>query len=253
MAQTSKTCAACLEVQEKIGKTDALGATSATCFAGLCDTAVPVRVGQKVVGFLQTGQVALHAPSAKRFSHVAEKLVNWGVNVDLRRLEEAYFHSKVLTPRQYSGIIRLLEIFASHLSAMGNQLLIQENAAESPFARHAKQFISEHHADQIGLDDLATALHMSTFYFCKMFKKASGMTFTDYLGRVRIEKAKVSLLDPHKRISEVAYEVGFGSLTHFNRMFHRLEGVSPSDYREKVSSPARSQARKQSRQKKRSS
>ncbi len=86
---------------------------------------------------------------------------------------------------------------------MGNQLLIQENAAESPFARHAKQFISEHHADRIGLDDLATALHMSTFYFCKMFKKAAGMTFTDYLGRVPSKRRRFPCSTPHKRISEV--------------------------------------------------
>jgi YesN/AraC family two-component response regulator len=50
-------------------------------------------------------------------------------------------------------------------------------------------------------------MHVSTFYFCKIFKKATGLTFTEYLGRVRIEKAKALLLNPHLRISEIAYEV----------------------------------------------
>jgi YesN/AraC family two-component response regulator len=67
-----------------------------------------------------------------------------------------------------------------------------------------------------------------------MFKKATGLTFTDYLGRVRVERAKGLLLDPNRRISEVAYEVGFGSLTHFNRIFRKLVGESPTDYRERV-------------------
>ena len=75
-------------------------------------------------------------------------------------------------------------------------------------------------------------MNTSTFYFCKLFKKATGLTFTDYLSRLRIEKAKNLLLNPNLRISEVAYEVGFQSLTHFNRMFRKLTGQSPSAWRE---------------------
>ena len=52
------------------------------------------------------------------------------------------------------------------------------------------------------------------------------MTFTDYLGRVRVEKAKSLLLNPNLRISEIAYAVGFQSLTHFNRVFRELTPVA---------------------------
>jgi AraC-like DNA-binding protein len=77
-------------------------------------------------------------------------------------------------------------------------------------------------------------MHVSTFYFCKMFKKATGLTFTDYLGRIRVEKAKNLLLNPHLRVSEIAYTVGFQSLTHFNRVFRKLTGESPTDFRVKL-------------------
>ena len=77
-------------------------------------------------------------------------------------------------------------------------------------------------------------MHVSTFYFCKIFKKVTGMTFTEYLGRVRVEKAKNLLLNPHLRISEIAYAVGFQSLTHFNRVFRELTGQSPTDFRKKL-------------------
>src|ERR1700737_2990359 len=63
------------------------------------------------------------------------------------------------------------------------------------------------------------------------FRKATGLTFTDYLGRVRVEKAKTLLLNPHLRVSEIAYTVGFQSLTHFNRVFHNLTGESPTLFR----------------------
>src|SRR4029077_15949624 len=86
-----------------------------------------------------------------------------------------------------------------------------------------------HYGDPVGLDEMARTMHVSTFYFCKMFKRATGLTFTDYLGRVRVEKAKNLLLNPHLRVSEIAYTVGFQSLTHFNRVFRKLTGESPTD------------------------
>jgi AraC-like DNA-binding protein/ligand-binding sensor protein len=231
MAQSGKGCSICLELQENIRKSQTSGALPIVCFAGLCDTAVPVWIGQKLVGYLHTGQVALQKPTAAKFRKIVKTLMERGVDIDLRKLKDAYFHSRVIQPKQYAGVIRLLEIFAAHLGVIGNQLMIQESSAESPFTRRAKAYVTDHQNDPISLNDVSHALHVSTFYFCKMFKKATGLTFTDYLGRVRIERAKTMLLNPNRRISEVAYEVGFGSLTHFNRIFRRLVGKSPSDYR----------------------
>ena len=57
------------------------------------------------------------------------------------------------------------------------------------------------------------------------------MTFTEYLARIRVEMVKKLLLNPHTRISEAAFEVGFQSLSQFNRVFRRFAGESPSDYR----------------------
>jgi AraC-like DNA-binding protein len=68
-----------------------------------------------------------------------------------------------------------------------------------------------------------------------MFKQATGLTFTDYLARVRIEKVKNLLLNPHKRISEAAYEAGFQSLSQFNRVFRRVTGQSPNHWRATLS------------------
>jgi len=72
---------------------------------------------------------------------------------------------------------------------------------------------------------------MSTFYFGKMFKKGTGLTFVDYLSRTRIEKTKKLLLNKNLRINEIAYDCGFVSLTHFNRIFKRVVGMSPTAFR----------------------
>ena len=59
----------------------------------------------------------------------------------------------------------------------------------------------------------------------------TGATFTEFVSRTRIERAKNLLLNPNLRISEIAYEIGFQSLTHFNRVFRKIVGESPTDYR----------------------
>ena len=235
LAKCNRTCAACLEMQKQMDDIPGTGARTVTCFAGLSDSAVPVQAGEKVVGFLQTGQVALRKPAASQFGKIAKQLTEWGVKVDLSELEAAYFHSRLLEPEQYAAMVKLLETFAKHLSLLANQIVLQEQDAESPLVRRARAYILANQADPIDLDKVAQAMHVSTFYFCKMFKKATGLTFTEYLSRVRVEKAKHLLLNPHLRVSEIAYDVGFQSLTHFNRVFRQVVGQSPTDYRESKS------------------
>jgi AraC-like DNA-binding protein len=231
MAKSSRSCAACLEVQQQLVEGEPGESASVMCFAGLCDTAVPVSVGNNIVGFLQTGQVALRKPTEAGFSRIAQQLLTWGVKVDLNQLQDAYFHGKVLSKDQYQAMVRLLEIFAKHLSVMANQILVEQQNEEPPMITRAKRFIGEHQADSISLDQIAKTLKVSTFYFCKMFKKATGLTFTDYLSRTRVERAKNLLLNPNVRVSEVAYDCGFISLTHFNRVFKKVVGKSPTFYR----------------------
>jgi len=97
----------------------------------------------------------------------------------------------------------------------------------------AKIFITDHQGEEISLRQVSSAVNTSAFYFCKIFKQATGLTFTDYLARVRIEKVKNLLLNPYKRISEAAFEAGFQSLSQFNRVFRKIEGESPTLWRDK--------------------
>jgi AraC-like DNA-binding protein len=132
--------------------------------------------------------------------------------------------------------LRLLSIFAQHLASLSNQLMVKEEAAEPPVIAKARMYIAEHQDDDLTLAQVAQSVNTSAFYFCKMFKKATGMTFTDYLARVRVEKVKNLLLNPHKRVSEAAFEAGFQSLSQFNRVFRKIAGESPSTFRERLHS-----------------
>ncbi len=234
MAQSNHSCAACLQLQKRVEEEARLAPKTLKCFAGLCDSAVPVRVGDNLVAFLQTGQILLHTPSKAEFAKTTRQLLKFGAEVDMKKLEEAFFQTRVITKKQYESILRLLTIFAQHLSTLSNQLIVQEATAESPQVAKARVFIADHQTEELSLGQVAAAVNMSAFYFCKTFKKATGMTFTDYLARVRIEKVKNLLLNPHKRVSEAAYEAGFQSLSQFNRVFRRIAGESPTVYRERL-------------------
>jgi len=234
LAQKSRACAACLQVQQQLSETASREPQTVNCPAGLCDTVIPVLMGDKLIGFLTTGQVFTKKPSETQFKRTLKLLNEWGVETNPADLRKAYFDTKVLTARQHESVVKLLSIFAQHLSMVSNQIVVQETNAEPPVITRAKQYINEHQTEELSLEQVAAAVHTSKFYFCKIFKKSTGINFTDYLSRVRTERAKNLLLNPNLRVSEIAYEVGFQSLTHFNRVFKRVLGRSPTDYREQL-------------------
>ena len=231
IAEKSRSCAVCLQIQQKLSECAQTEPHTLTCPIGLTDTAVPVRLGERLIGFLQTGQVFRKAPTEAQLDRTARLIAEWGIHIDHEELRDIYFNTKLIPAKHYEAIVKLLTIFAQHLAIVSNQILMQRANAEPPVITRAKEYIQAHQAEDLSLSLVAKAVNTSTFYFCKMFKKVTGLNFTDYVSRVRIEKAKNLLLNPNLRISEIAYEVGFQSLTHFNRVFKKITGHSPSEYR----------------------
>lgn len=231
LAKESQSCAECLRVQDLIARSPGNRPATAKCFAGLCDTVVPIQVGDSKIGLLQTGQIFLEPPTRRKFQKTARRLIEWGSKVNLQELEDAYFHSQVLSPKQYRAVIRLLEIFAKHLTLVANEILLQEQAGEPSAISGARRYIEEHQGEKMSLGQVARAVNTSSYHFCRTFKKVTRLNFTEYLSRVRIGKAKNLLLNPNLRVTEIAYGVGFQSLPNFNKVFKRVTGMSPTSFR----------------------
>lgn len=234
IAQQSRSCAACLHTQEKLAQGARDGACTLTCAYGLCETAAPIKLGSQTIGFLQTGQVMRQKPTVASFERAVATAEKFGVDIDHPRAKEAYFATPVAGQKKLDSVSSLLAIFADHLSLRSNHIAVQTAHAEPPVITKAKQFIREHHTEELSLGQVAAAVHTSIFYFCKLFRKVTGTTFTEFVSRTRIERAKNLLLNPNPRISEIAYEVGFQSLTHFNRVFKSVVGESPTSYRARL-------------------
>lgn len=232
LVSLNKACASCLELQARMEKDAGASAVTLQCFTGLSESAVPVRLGDRSIAYLQTGQVLLHKPTRESFQTAVRQLREWGNQPDLSALETAYFRTRIMPKAQYEAVLKLLESFAAHLSIISNELMLKQATPELPAITKARTYIADHLAESISLTDVARVANMSSFHFCKVFKGALGVTFTDYLARARVEKTKQLLINPHKRVSEAAYEVGFQSLSQFNRAFRRITGETPSAYRE---------------------
>jgi len=233
LAKNSHSCAECLRVQDAIGTQKGNQAHTVACFAGLCDTAVPIRIGDLKIGLLQTGQVFLKKPSRRGFQKAAHQLIEWGSSVNLQKLEDAYFHSQVLSPEQYKSAVRLLKIFGQHVAAAASDLILKEQSGEPTSVHKAREYIEQHQAEKISLGEVARAVNTSSYYFCRTFKKVTGLHFTEYLSRVRVGKAKNLLINPNLRVTEIAYAIGFQSLPHFNKMFKTFTGLSPTAFRKR--------------------
>jgi AraC-like DNA-binding protein/ligand-binding sensor protein len=231
MSESSAACAACQQLHESLEQEAHKAPCTLTCFAGLCETAIPVRIGERLIAFLHTGQVMTQQPSKARFNRVAATLLKWGSEVDLKRAEDAWFATRVLSEEQYAGLVKLITIFATHLSACG-RLLVEEVAPEEPEAiKRARAFIADRSGEELTLSAVSQVANMSANYFSEKFKEITGIRFVEYVARTRVEKACHLLQSTTLPVTEVAYEVGFQSLSQFNRAFRQLTGQAPSSYR----------------------
>jgi AraC-like DNA-binding protein/ligand-binding sensor protein len=207
---------------------------TSTCFAGLCESCVPIRTGGRTIGYLLTGGIATTRPTQARFAKIIEWLRGSGLEFNESQLRRAFFSTRILSHKQYESILELLHVFAGHLALISGQLLLHGEHSESPDINRAREFIQQHLTEPLDLQQVAGSANLSACYFCRKFKESTGTTFTSYLARTRVEAAKKMLVNPQVRVSEVAFEVGFQSLTHFNRVFKEIAGSSPTRYRREL-------------------
>lgn len=230
LAKHPETLAVCLEAHDKMIRHTGDVPCTVTCPFGLTETAVPVRLGNQTIAYLRIGQVLRRAPQRADVKKVERVVVEHGLSFssDLRK---AWDHNPLIPTDKYAAFVRLLTFFAAQLSELVNRIALEHQNAEPPLVQKARAYIEKHKREPLSLGAVAKASGASVFHFCKVFHKSTGLKFTDYVARLRLEDARTQLLNPNRRISEVAYEVGFQSLTQFNRMFKRVFGQSPTEFR----------------------
>ena len=106
-----------------------------------------------------------------------------------------------------------------------------DNLRINAVAESIRYYIETHYMEDISLQDVATAMNYSDAYFCKLFKQCFDKSFVSYLTWFRIEKAKEMLGDILVNVKNISMDVGYRDSNYFAKVFKRLVGVTPSDYR----------------------
>ncbi len=125
---------------------------------------------------------------------------------------------------------KALQVLQEHFRRMLNFLLDEKSDGEEPLER-ARRYLEENYDESISLDELAAEAGLSPSYLSRSFKQRFGLSFSEYLNRLRLDEARRLLRSSRKNVGEIAREVGFNDSNYFSRVFKQEEGIPPSRYR----------------------
>src|SRR6187551_1448403 len=145
LAEKPATLAVCLQSHAEIIKHTGNVPRTETCPFGLTETAVPVRLGDKTIGFLRIGQVLRRSAIQSDKSRAASKLKECGVAFT-GPVRKAWEMTPIIPKEKYSAIVRLLSFFAEQLSALINQIVLEQQNIEPLLVRKAREYIEQHKA-----------------------------------------------------------------------------------------------------------
>lgn len=133
---------------------------------------------------------------------------------------------------QVAAFLILLKVLSGCLNNSRPLTLLQHTATisegEGLRMRTIYDYINKNYTGNIALNDIAAAVHLTPQAFCRFLKKHSGTTFVTILNQMRIhEVCKILSQGNYESVSTAAYSVGFNNVTHFNRVFKNITGISP--------------------------
>lgn len=106
-----------------------------------------------------------------------------------------------------------------------------DSGSKKQDVQQVKSYLEEHHAEKLTLETVAERFFINKHYLARLFKERYGISVNGYLQQVRITHAKQLLRFTDKKVESVGLECGIGELSYFSRIFKKVEGVSPSEYR----------------------
>lgn len=125
-------------------------------------------------------------------------------------------------------VSKLMVIIREYCAQHGDTLLSRTDI----IVAQVKSFINTHFDEDFSLQDMADAIRVSPYHLAHVFKEETGYSPKQYLLRRRLGEAQTLLISTRKSVTDIALEVGFGNPSHFNSMFSKYIGMSPSRYRE---------------------
>ncbi|MDD5981613.1 MAG: helix-turn-helix domain-containing protein, partial [Clostridium sp.] len=238
---------------------------------GIVDVAVPVMVGDKYLGAVMFGQVRLMNKDAEKAVRLVNEISSFQAEEEAARKDLLEMYER-LPEMEYERIVEIADLINSIVEYTVDRAVKSRNQAETyqwllkmnadaedsmaeiqelrqplsqqPSAREpisvkpssaiypAISFIRDHPRENVSMKEMAELCHLSPSYFSRLFNRETGENFVNYVNRQKIELAKEQLRGTSKSISQIAGELGYLNVSNFIAVFKRMEGVTPSIYRQ---------------------
>ena len=147
-------------------------------------------------------------------------------------LDELY---EIASSEDHVRDMRIFEKLASLLTLLMEQSWNPESrqhiSVKKQNLQNIKEYLDQHYMEKINLDDLAEMFYINKFYLTRIFREQFGTSVNSYLLQVRITHAKQLLRFTDRTIEEIAGECGVADASYFSRMFRKVEGISPGEFR----------------------
>ena len=222
-----------MEAARKAGK-----ARIHTCHAGLVDFVIPIVVRGKYAGLLMAGQAIRGVPSERRKKQLMRRIRD--LPLDPIEVEQAILETPSISQEMLSHVVRMVWEaiqFAAAGIAHRKEVLshfIASGIGSRP-TRHVTLAIKyvRHNLNQpLSVSKICRdVLYVDRFYFSRIFRRATGMSFGQYVKQQKIEEAKYLLANSELPLKRVASAAGFSDFSYFGRIFKKMVGQPPSRFR----------------------
>ena len=199
------------------------------CHAGLTDIVVPICIDGRHIATMSGGQVLTEPPSEEGFEHFLKQNQQYGLDRDTVR--KLYFQCPWLPEDKLQQVLNLLSFFCNYFVEIGERLKKVANDTKHASVYRAIDYMEEKFHESLTLGEVARRAFLSPAYFSHVFRETTSTCFAHYLQQIRIREAKRLLRQTDRTVTSVAFDSGFNNLSHFNRVFRKLEGISPTQYR----------------------
>lgn len=132
---------------------------------------------------------------------------------------------------KYCHTYEQYETFFEQFLSKAAAIIRQKRESNDPVVTFVTAYVNKHYGDDISLDVLADRLNLSSGYLSSYFKENFGYSFSEYLNEIRISKAKELLTEGNSSIQQISVQVGYQNVSSFIRMFKRITGMPPGQYR----------------------
>ena len=195
------------------------------CHAGLRECVLPVFDSGEIVAYIAFGQVLDDSSRKLQWEDTLEAL-DW-YEGDIAELKDAYGELVQFSQAKRKAFAELLEAITSYIQLEG--IIRSANFSDQ---QRLEMFIDEHYMEKLSLKSISESLGIGTTKLCSLAKKLSpDGSITKLISIRRVEAAKLLLLKENMSIAEIAEKVGFSDYNYFTKIFKKISGVTPSQYK----------------------